>query len=154
MIDFLAHVETQYKTKVEIIRSDNAPELGQGQMKFLFLSKGILHQTSCSHTTQHNGVVERKHRHLLESARSLAFQSKIPAKYWSETVLCATYLINMSPLLSIQNDTPLFRLTGSHPTLDHLKVFGCLCFASTVAVSRSKFDPRALSCVFLGYSVS
>lgn len=154
MTDFLAHVETQYKAKVEVIRSDNAPELGQGPMKSLYLSKGILHQTSCSNTPQQNGVVERKHRHLLESARSLFFQSKIPAKYWSETVLCATYLINRSPLQTIQNDTPYFRLTGDQPSIEHLKVFGCLCYASTSVVNRNKFDPRARPCVFMGYSVS
>ena len=81
MADFFSHVETQYKKHVEKVRSDNAPELGQGLMKRLFLQKGIVHQTSCSHTPHQNGVVERKHRHLLETARSLFLQSNIPDKY-------------------------------------------------------------------------
>lgn len=98
---FSSHIETQYKATVEVIRSDNALELGQGPMKALYLSKDILHQTSYSHTPQQNGVVESEHWHILETARSLFFQSKIPVKYWSEIVLSATYLINRSPLLSI-----------------------------------------------------
>ena len=64
-----------------MFRSDNAPELCQGLMRELFLSKSIIHQTSCSHSPQQNGVVERKHRHLLEIARSLYLQSKVPAKF-------------------------------------------------------------------------
>ena len=81
MADFFEYVETQFKKKVQMIRSDNAPELCQGLMRNLLLNKGIVNQTSCSHTPQQNGVVERKHRFLLETARALSFQFNVPAMY-------------------------------------------------------------------------
>jgi len=50
------------------------------------LSKGIIHQTSCVPTHQQNGVVERKHKHLLETSRANLFQSKLPIKFWGDCV--------------------------------------------------------------------
>ena len=39
-------------------------------MLALYNTLGILHQKSCVHSPQQNGIVERKPKHLLETARS------------------------------------------------------------------------------------
>ncbi|KAL0395631.1 UNVERIFIED_CONTAM: Retrovirus-related Pol polyprotein from transposon RE2 [Sesamum calycinum] len=115
---------------------------------------GILHQTSCSYTPQQNGVVERKHKQLLEMARALLFQSSLPKKFWGESILTATYLINRLPTPLLNWKSPFEILYKKPPSYAQLKVFGCLCFASNVTPHKQKFDQRAYKCVFLGYSQS
>ena len=61
------------------------------------------------------------------------------------------YIINRLPTSILENKTPFENLYGQLPSFDHLKVFGCLCFASTLAHTINKFEPRSTPCVFLGY---
>lgn len=70
--DFLRMVETQYGAVVKGVRSHNAPEL-----KFLdlFKKRGIVSYHSCPETPKQNSMVERKHQHILNVARSLMFQA-------------------------------------------------------------------------------
>ncbi|XP_055830850.1 uncharacterized protein LOC129899873 [Solanum dulcamara] len=149
---FLSMVERQFNVRVKMIRSDNALELGKGTQKSAFLaSQGILHQFSCVATPQQNGTVERKHRHLLEIARGLMFQSKLPMCYWGESVLTATHIINRLSSSVLKGQTPYEVLFRQKPTYDHLRNFGCLCYTSTLAQERNKFDEKAIACVLLGY---
>lgn len=80
---FIAMVETQFSTKVKSVRIDNALKLGlSNAATAFFYSKGIIHQTSCIYNPQQNGVVERKHKHLIKTSRALLFQSNLPVQYW------------------------------------------------------------------------
>ncbi|KAL2923679.1 Retrovirus-related Pol polyprotein from transposon TNT 1-94 [Bienertia sinuspersici] len=151
---FFNYVETQFGTKVACVRSDNARELTEGDMKRIYALRGIIHQTSCYETPEQNAIVERKHRHLLETARTLYFHSYVPERFWGECVLTAAYLINRMPLKPLGFKTPFHMLFQSDPPLHHLKVFGCLCYLSTTKAHRTKFEPRANPGVFLGYSVT
>lgn len=134
------------------MRTDNAKELSKGETLKFYQEKGIEIQTTCVATPQQNGVVERKHRHLLEVTRALWYQSKLPTHFWSDCLMCVIHLINRMPLHALNKLIPYELMYGFRPNYDTLKTFGCLCFVSTLNKERSKIQPRAFACVFLGYA--
>lgn len=63
----------------------------------LFKNLGMIHETSCPYSLQQNGVVERKHKYLLEVAKALRLEANVPLKFRSVCILTVCYLINLMP---------------------------------------------------------
>nr|XP_016461967.1 PREDICTED: uncharacterized protein LOC107785231 [Nicotiana tabacum] len=107
--------------------------------------------SSCPYTPQQNDVVERKHRHILDVARDLRFQASIPIRYRGMCVQAAVYLINGLPSRVLNGKVPYEMLYQKKPTLGHIRVLGCLCYAKRL-VKGDKFAQRANATVLLGFS--
>ena len=82
------------------------------------------------------------------------FQSNLPRQYWGEALLTAVHLINRMPTTVLQNLSPFEAFYKVKPCCEHLKVFGCLCYASILKRHRHKLQSRAHPCIFLGYPYS
>jgi hypothetical protein len=74
--NFFSFVHTQFHVSIANIRVDNGGEFFS--IRDFFKQNGTTYQHSCVYTPQQNGVVERKHHHILESARAFRFQAHLP----------------------------------------------------------------------------
>ncbi|CAL1397690.1 unnamed protein product [Linum trigynum] len=147
--EFCNYIERQFDTSVKKIRSDQGKEF---RMSDFFQNTGIFHEQSCVETPEQNSKVERKHQHILAVARALKFQANLPSGFWADCVKHAVHLINRVPTPVLNNLTPFEKLHKKPPDLSYLRVFGCLCFASTLHNHRTKFDSRARKGIFIGFT--
>ena len=152
--DFHRSVQTQYGAMVKVLRSDNGTEYTNRAFAEYLSSQGIQHQTTCPYTPAQNGVAERKNRHLLEVARSMMIAMNVPKHLWGQAVLTAAQLINRMPSRVLDWKSPCEMLKGDNGGILPLKVFGCVCFVKDNRPSVGKLDPRAVKCVFVGYSAT
>ena len=150
---FYMEIKTQFNASLRIFRFDTAHEYFHTSLFQFFDYHGIIHQSSCPHTPQQNGVIERNRRHLLEVTRALKFHMCVSKSNWSDAVLTACHLINHMPSTVLGGQIPYTVLSPNAP-LFHLspKIFGCVCYVHILGPESDKPDPRSTKCVFLGYS--
>ena len=151
--DFRALVKTQHSAVIKCFRCDLGGEFTSNDFNQLLAADGTVHQSSCTDTPQQNGVAERKHRHIMETARSLLLSAQVPNMFWGEAVLTAAYVINRIPTAYTDGKSPYEMLFGKLPDYSKLKVFGCTCFVLKPHVERNKLSSKSALCVFLGYGI-
>lgn len=97
---------------------------------------------------------ERKHRHIIETTRSLLISSSMLKQFWVDVVAIAVYLINLMPSFVLEGISPFKKLTSCHPSYSHLCVFGCTCLVLLPSHERDKLSPPSAIFVFLDIVLS
>ncbi|GJY08212.1 putative ribonuclease H-like domain-containing protein [Tanacetum coccineum] len=76
--NFITEIENLVDKKVKIIRCENETEFKNRVMNEFCEKKGIKREFSVARTPQQNGVAKRRNRTLIEAARTMLADSKLP----------------------------------------------------------------------------
>ena len=82
---FIASLETEFgRQVVKELHSDNGGEYIGKDFKSFCTRSGIKQVTTVPHTPQQNGIAERANRTLVEGARSMMLETKMPRSSWDQ----------------------------------------------------------------------
>ncbi|GJY61422.1 putative ribonuclease H-like domain-containing protein [Tanacetum coccineum] len=135
-------------------RCDNGTEFKNKEMNQFCEMKGIKREFSVARTPQQNGVAERKNRTLIEAARTMLADSKLPTTFWAEAVNTACYVQNRVLVIKPHNKTPYELFNGRPPIISFMRPFGCPVTILNTLDHLGKFDGKADEGFFVGYSVN
>ncbi|GJT32585.1 retrovirus-related pol polyprotein from transposon TNT 1-94 [Tanacetum coccineum] len=151
---FITGVENLIDQRVKVIRCDNGTEFKNKEMNQFCERKGIKREFSVARTPQQNGVAERKNRTLIEAARTMLADSKLPTTFWAEAVNTACYVQNRVLVTKPHNKTPYELFLGRKLALGFMRPFGCPVTILNTIDHLGKFDGKADEGFFVGYSIN
>ncbi|GJU25074.1 retrovirus-related pol polyprotein from transposon TNT 1-94 [Tanacetum coccineum] len=151
---FITGIENLVDHKVKVIRCDNRTEFKNREMNQFCKMKDILRQFSVARTPQQNRVAERRNMTLIEAARAMLADSKLPTTFWAEAVNTACYVQNSMLVVKPHSKTSYELFHGRTPTLSFMRPFGCLVIILNTIDHLGKFDGKADECFFVGYSLN
>lgn len=106
------------------------------------------------HHPKQNGISERKNRTLMNTARCLLFQAKLPDYLWAEAVNTGNYLRNRCPSSPLGETTPYESWYNEKPEVSHLREFRSKAFCLDVRADKGKLAPRSKEGRLVEYSDS
>lgn len=155
IINLIKQAQTQTGKKAKVVHSDGGGEIVNKTLADFFTDNGTLHTTTTAGTPQHNALVERVNRTIMEMVRAMLYHSKAYLPLWGEAVNTAAYILRRSLTRAHSSLTPLQSYTGRKPDVSNLHVFGCDVYYHVLKEKRQgKLDERARKGIFVGYSKS
>ncbi|KAL8091394.1 hypothetical protein AgCh_033851 [Apium graveolens] len=154
IIEHIKKIEKQAEDRncVKRLRSDNRIEFRNATLTEFCKDKGIVQEFSAARTPQQNGIVEKKNRTLVEAARIMLQDAKLPTSFWEEAVNTACYTQNRYLINKNLGKSPYSILSKRKPTVKHLHVFGSKCYVLKDNFEYvGKFDSKVCEAIFLEY---
>jgi transposase InsO family protein len=143
----ILRLNNEQPNRLKAIHSDNETEFINASFDEFCLEYGIDQQFSTSRVPQHNRVIERKNRTLVEMARMMLDEHRTPRCFWADAISTACYVSNRIFLCSILHLTPFELRFGRKPSVCHFRSFGCKCFILKCG-NLDKFESSSFDDIF------
>ena len=97
-------------------------------------------------------MAERKHHHLLETARPLMVTASLPSHFWAKTVSTSIYLINLQQSTALKGGASFEHLFDRFLIIRCFNYLVVFCYVLLAPRECTKLTAQSLACVFLGYN--
>ncbi|GKE62025.1 ribonuclease H-like domain-containing protein, partial [Tanacetum coccineum] len=126
---------------------------GKREMNQFCEMKG-LRQFSVTRTPQQNRVAKKRNRTLIDAAKTMLADSKLPTTFWTEAVNTACYVQNRVLVVKPHNKTSYELFHGRTLNLSFMRPFRCLVTILNTIYHLGKFHGKADEGFFVGYSLN
>ena len=151
--EFEAVVMHAKSKKIKALRTENGGEYVGKEFTEYLKKKGIKHQRTAPYSPQQNGVSERLNKTIVEMAKAMLSQAKLPRSLWGEALNMAVYIKNRIPTRGVEGKvTPYERWYGRKSELSYMRIFGCNAYAYVQGKQRGKLDSKTEKYRLVGYS--
>jgi transposase InsO family protein len=95
--------------RCRFLHTDQGSEYKNGDVARLLFKHGATHETTSSHTPEHNSVAERFNRTILDMVRCMLLDSDLPKNMWGEALNTAVAINNRLPTAANDDKVPISR---------------------------------------------
>ena len=152
IINQIKQSQTQTDKKLKRMHSDGGKEIVNREVSEYIESNGTIHTITTAHTPQHNALIERMNRTIVEMTKAMLYHATAYLPLWGEAIMTAAYLLRRGLTQAHPIHTPCESWTGRKPNIANLHVFGCDVYYHIIKANRhGKLGENAARGIFVGY---
>lgn len=114
-----------------------------------------MHITSLVHMCQRNSTnwcsIEKESTYW-KNCRSVLHSKNVPERFWFEAMKIIAHGANELPQPMLGFISPFETIWNMKPTVSYFQVFCCIFYVFMPSHLCSKFDNKAIMCIFIGYN--
>jgi len=111
----------------------------------------IDHEVTTPFTPPHIGITEIRNKSILDMARWMLKQRSMPDSHSGEKISTAAYVMNRCSTKRLNNKVRQEVWSGKKPYVNHVRVFGSICYKHVLDARMEKLDGKSEAIIFVGY---